>query len=66
MFTFISFVLAVIWAIASLILLFKVWDSIGPVVLAISKSHVWQLAAMIIVWLVIFGVPAWLYMKIFG
>ena len=66
MFTFISFVLAVIWAIASLILLFKVWDSIGPVVLSISKSHVWLLAAMIIVWLVIFGVPAWLYMKIFG
>ena len=35
-------------------------------VLSISKSHVVQMAAMAIVWLVIFGIPAWLWMKIFG
>ncbi len=66
MFTFFTIVFGLIWAVASFILLFKVWDSIGPAVLSISKSHVMQMAAMAIVWLVIFGIPAWLWMKIFG
>ena len=66
MFTFFSVVLAIIWAVVSLFLLFKVWDGIGPVVLAISKSHIVQLLAMAIVFLVIWGIPGWLWMKIFG
>ena len=66
MFTFFSVVFGILWAIASFVLLFKVWDGIGPVVLNISKSHIVQMAAMIIVYLVIFSVPAWLWMKIFG
>lgn len=66
MFTFFTIVFGLIWAVASFILLFKVWDSIGPAVLSISKSHVVQMASMAIVWLVIFGIPAWLWMKIFG
>ena len=66
MFTFFTIVFGLIWAVASIILLFKVWASIGPAVLSISKSHVVQMAAMAIVWLVIFGIPAWLWMKIFG
>ena len=55
-----------IWAVASFLLLFKVWDGLGPIVLGISKSHFVQAAAMIITYLVIFGVPAWLWCKIFG
>lgn len=66
MFTFFTIVFAIIWAIVSFILLFKVWDSIGPAVLAISKSHVVQLLAMAIIFLVIWGIPGWLWMKIFG
>ncbi len=66
MFAFITVVLAVIWAVVSFLLLFKVWDSVGPVVLGLSKSHVVQAAAMIIIFLVIWGIPGWLYMKLFG
>ena len=67
MFTFITIVLAPIWAIASFILLFKVWDNIGPAVLSMSGgSHAVQLLAMAIVFLAIWGIPGWIYMKIFG
>lgn len=66
MFTFFSIVFGLIWAVASFLLLFKVWDGIGPIVLNISKSHIVQATAMIITYLVIFGIPAWLWMKIFG
>ncbi len=66
MFTFFSIVFGVIWAIASFVLLFKAWDVIGPVVLGISKSHIFQAAAMIITYLIIFGIPARLWCKIFG
>ena len=67
MFTFITIVLALIWAIASFILLFKVWDNIGPAVLSMSGgSHAVQLLAMAIVCLAIWGIPGWIYMKIFG
>ena len=37
MFTFISVVLGIIWALISLVLLFKVWDKIGPAVLSMSN-----------------------------
>lgn len=66
MFTFITVVLALAWAVVSFILLFKVWDSIGPAVLAISSSHIVQLLAMALVFGVIWGVPGWLWMKLFG
>ena len=67
MFTFITIVLALIWAVVSFILLFKVWDNIGPVVLSMSGgSHAVQLLAMVIVFLAIWGIPGWIYMKIFG
>lgn len=66
MFTFFSIIFGLIWAVASFLLLFKVWDGLGPIVLGISKSHFVQAAAMIITYLVIFGVPAWLWCKIFG
>ncbi|MDO5531157.1 hypothetical protein [Sutterella sp.] len=66
MFTFITIVLAILWAIASFVLLFKVWDSVGPAVLSISSSHVVQLLAMAIIFLAIWGIPGWLWMKIFG
>ena len=67
MFTFITIVLALLWAIASFILLFKVWDNIGPAVLSMSGgSHAVQLLAMAIVFLAIWGLPGWIYMKIFG
>ena len=66
MFTFFSIVFGLIWAVASFLLLFKVWDDLGPIVLGISKSPFVQAAAMIITYLVIFGVPAWLWCKIFG
>ena len=67
MFTFITIVLALIWAVASFILLFKVGDIIGPAVLSMSGgSHAVQLLAMAIVFLAIWGIPGWIYMKIFG
>lgn len=67
MFTFITIVLALIWAVVSFILLFKVWDNIGPAVLSMSGgSHAVQLLAMVIVFLAIWGIPGWIYMKIFG
>ena len=67
MFTFITIVLALIWAVASFILLFKVWDNIGPAVLSMSGgSHAVQLLAMAIVFLAIWGIPGWIYMMIFG
>ena len=67
MFTFITIVLALIWAIASFILLFKVWDNIGPAVLSMSGGcHAVQLLAMAIGFLAIWGIPGWIYMKIFG
>ena len=62
-----SFQVALIWAVASFILLFKVWDNIGPAVLSMSGgSHAVQLLAMAIVFLAIWGIPGWIYMKIFG
>ncbi len=66
MFTFISIVLAILWALASFMLLFKVWDAVGPIVLSISKSHFVQILAMLIIFLVIWGVPGWIWMKLFG
>lgn len=66
MYTFFSIVFGLAWAVASFLLLFKVWDGIGPVVVNMTKNHIIQAAAMIITWLVIFGVPAWLWCKIFG
>ena len=33
MFTFFTIVFAIVWAVVSFILLFKVWDNIGPIVL---------------------------------
>ena len=66
MFTFFTIVFAIVWAVASFILLFKVWDNIGPIVLSFSKSHIVQLLAMAIIFLIIWGVPGWLWMKIFG
>ena len=67
MFTFITIVLALIWAVASFILLFKVWDNIGPAVLSMSGgNHAVQLLAMAIVFLAIWDIPGWIYMKIFG
>ena len=46
MFTFFTIVFAIVWAVVSFILLFKVWDNIGPIVLSFSKSHIVQLLAM--------------------
>ena len=66
MFTFFTLVFAIVWAVVSFILLFKVWDNIGPIVLSFSKSHIVQLLAMAIIFLIIWGVPGWLWMKIFG
>ena len=66
MFTFFTIVFAIVWAVVSFILLFKVWDNIGPIVLSFSKSHIVQLLAMAIIFLFIWGVPGWLWMKIFG
>ena len=66
MFTFFTIVFAIVWAVVSFILLFKVWDNIGPFVLSFSKSHIVQLLAMAIIFLIIWGVPGWLWMKIFG
>ena len=64
--TFFTIVFAIVWAVGSFILLFKVWDNIGPIVLSFSKSHIVQLLAMAIIFLIIWGVPGWLWMKIFG
>ena len=66
MFTFFTIVFAIVWAVVSFILLFKVWVNIGPIVLSFSKSHIVQLLAMAIIFLIIWGVPGWLWMKIFG
>ena len=66
MFTFFTIVFAIVWAVVSFILLFKVWDNTGPIVLSFSKSHIVQLLAMAIIFLIIWGVPGWLWMKIFG
>ena len=66
MFTFFTIVFAIVWAVVSFILLFKVWDNIGLIVLSFSKSHIVQLLAMAIIFLIIWGVPGWLWMKIFG
>lgn len=66
MFTFISLVLAVIWAIASFVLLFKVWDKLGPIVVSLSSNHIVQSAAMIITYALIFGIPAKIYLNLFG
>ena len=55
-----------IWAVASFLLLFKVWDVLGPIVLGISKNHIVQAAALVITYIVIFGVPAWCWVKLFG
>ena len=66
MFTFFTIVFAIVWAVGSFILLFKGWDNIGPIVLSFSKSHIVQLLAMAIIFLIIWGVPGWLWMKIFG
>ena len=63
MFTFFTIVFAIVWAVVSFILL---WDNIGPIVLSFSKSHIVQLLAMAIIFLIIWGVPGWLWMKIFG
>ena len=60
MFTFFTIVFAIVWAVVSFILL------IGPIVLSFSKSHIVQLLAMAIIFLIIWGVPGWLWMKIFG
>ena len=40
MYTFFSIVFGLIWAVASFLLLFKVWDVLGPIVLGISKNHI--------------------------
>ena len=66
MFTFFSIVFGLIWAAASFVILFKVWDVLGPIVLGISKNHIVQMATMILTYGVIFGIPAWLWCKIFG
>ena len=61
MYTFFSIVFGLIWAVASFLLLFKVWDVLGPIVLGISKNHIVQAAALVII-----GVPAWCWVKLFG
>lgn len=66
MYTFFSIVFGLAWAVASLLILFKVWDKLGPMVLSVSKSHIVQMAAMILTFLVIWGVPARLWVKLFG
>ncbi len=53
MYTFFSIVFGLIWAVASFLLLFKVWDVLGPI-------------ALVITYIVIFGVPAWCWVKLFG
>ena len=58
MFTFFTIVFAIVWAVVSF--------NIGPIVLSFSKSHIVQLLAMAIIFLIIWGVPGWLWMKIFG
>ena len=60
MFTFFTIVFGLIWAVASFILLFKVWDSIGPAVLSISKSHVVQIShkACLLALLIVFALAS--------
>ena len=38
MFTFFSIVFGLIWAVASFLLLFKVWDGLGPIVLGSRRA----------------------------
>ena len=38
MYTFFSIVFGLIWAVASFLLLFKVWDVLGPIVLGILEE----------------------------
>ena len=38
MYIFFSIVFGLIWAVASFLILFKVWDVLGPIVLGISKK----------------------------
>ncbi len=66
MFTFFTIVFGLVWAGVSFLLLFKVWDKIGPAVLNLSKSHIVQGAAMVITFLIIWGIPMKLWFKIFG
>ncbi|MFR6028475.1 MAG: hypothetical protein ACLUHG_03565 [Sutterella wadsworthensis] len=56
MYTFFSIVFGLIWAVASFLLLFKVWDVLGPIVLGISKNHIVQAAALVITYIDL-GVP---------
>ena len=39
MFTFFTIVFAIVWAVGSFILLFKVWDNIGPIVRVIHPRN---------------------------
>ena len=64
MFTFFTIVFAIVWAVVSFILLFKVWDNIGPIVLSFSKSHIVQLRAIPSIIHIIWGVPRSHRMKI--
>lgn len=66
MFTFFTIVFGLVWAGVSLLLLFKAWDKIGPIVLNFSKNHIVQGAAMVITFLVIWGIPMRLWFKLFG
>ena len=66
MYTFFSLVFGVIWAVASFLRLFKVWDVLGPIVLNLSKNHLVQSGIMILTYLLIFGIPAWCWVKLFG
>lgn len=66
MYTFFSVVFGIIWALASFVLLFKVWGKVGPMVLNISKSHIVQLLCMLIIWLVIFMIPTRIWIGLFG
>lgn len=66
MYTFFSIVFGLIWLVASFLLLFRVWDKIGPVVNGISSNHIVQAASMVITFLIIYGIPAWIWVKLFG
>lgn len=66
MFTFFTIVFGVVWAAASFLIFFKLWDGIGPLVLEVTKNHVLQLAAMIILYLIIFGIPMKIWFWLFG
>lgn len=66
MFTFFTIVFALAWGFASFVLVFKVWDTLGPMVLNITKNHAVQMLTMIVTFLVIFGIPLKLWFKLFG